>query len=122
MFSIMTTASSTTKPVAMVSAIRVRLLMLKCARYITPKVPRSEIGTATAGMTVAGRLRRNRKITITTSATDSISSNSTSRTDARMVVVRSVSMTISTAPGMEACSCGSSCLMRFATSITLAPG
>ena len=53
-------------------------------------MPISESGTAILGMIVADRLRRNRKMTITTSATVSISSNSTSCTDARIVVVRSV--------------------------------
>ena len=42
-------------------------------------------------MIVAGMLRRNRKITSTTRPTASTSSNSTSLTEARMVVVRSVS-------------------------------
>ena len=95
----MTMASSTTKPVAMVRAIRVRLLMEKPARYMTPNVPTSDSGTATLGMIVAGTLRRNRKITMTTRATDSNSSNCTSCTEARMVVVRSVSIVTSTAPG-----------------------
>ena len=81
MFSIITIASSTTKPVAMVSAISVRLLIENPARYITPNVPTSDSGTATLGMNVAATLRRNRKITITTSATASRSSNCTSRTE-----------------------------------------
>ena len=55
-------------------------------------MPTSDSGTATLGMMVAYRLRRNRKITITTSATVSISSNSTSFTDAWIGVVRSVSV------------------------------
>ncbi len=75
MFSIMTMASSTTNPVEMVNAIRVRLFRLYPSRYITPKVPTSERGTATLGMTVADRFLRNRKITITTSPTVSINSN-----------------------------------------------
>ncbi len=75
MFSIMTIASSTTKPVAIVSAINVRLLIEKPARYMTPNVPTSDSGTATLGITVADRLRRNTKITITTSATARKSSN-----------------------------------------------
>ena len=91
MFSIMTMASSTTKPVEIVSAISVRLFKLKPARYITPNVPTMERGTATLGMVVAETLRKNRKMTMTTSATVSMSSNSTSLTEARMVVVRSVS-------------------------------
>src|ERR1700685_1434023 len=55
-----------------------------------PKVPTSDSGTATLGMIVAERLRRNKKMTITTSAMVSINSNSTSSTDARMGVGRSV--------------------------------
>ena len=49
-------ASSTTKPVAMVSAISDRLFRLKPSRYMTPKVPTSESGTATAGITVPATL------------------------------------------------------------------
>ena len=49
----------------------------------------SDIGTARLGMTVAERLRRNRKITITTRATVSLSVNFTSFTDARMDCERS---------------------------------
>src|SRR5260221_4034016 len=122
MFSITTMASSTTKPVAIVSAISVRLLMEKPTRYITPNVPTSDSGTATLGMNVAGALRKKRKITITTSATASKSSNSTSRTEARIVTVRSVSSTTSTAAGRDAESCGSNCLTRSTTSMTLVPG
>ena len=62
MFSTITIASSTTKPVAMVSAISVRLLR-EAGRYITPKVPISDSGTTTLGMMVAGMLRRNTKVT-----------------------------------------------------------
>lgn len=59
MFSITTMASSTTKPVAMVSAISVRLLMEKPRKYMAAKVPTSDSGTATLGIMVAGTLRRN---------------------------------------------------------------
>ncbi|MNC85882.1 hypothetical protein D3C83_15010 [compost metagenome] len=122
MFSIITIASSTTKPVAMVSAISVRLLTLNPARYITPKVPTSDSGTATLGMTVPASVRRNRKITSTTSATASISSNCTSSTEARMVVVRSVSSDTSKAAGRVAVNCGNRRFTRSTTSITFAPG
>ncbi len=122
MFSITTMASSTTKPVAMVIAMSVRLLMLKPARYITPKVPTRESGTATLGMAVAAAFLRNRKITITTSPMAIASSIFTSRTEARMVVVRSESRVSSTAPGSDARSCGSSLLTRSTTSITFEPG
>ena len=63
MFSITTMASSTTKPVEMVSAISDRLSRLKPTRYITANVPISETGTATVGISVARGLRRNRKTT-----------------------------------------------------------
>ncbi len=122
MFSIMTMASSTTKPVEMVSAISDRLSRLKPSRYITARVPTSDSGTDRLGMMVAGRLRRNRKITATTSATDRPSSNSTSDTEALIVVVRSVSTATSMAAGIVACNCGSSALMVSTTWITLAPG
>ena len=59
MFSSTTIASSTTKPVAMVSAISDRLSRLKPSRYMTPNVPISDTGTATLGISVARTLRRN---------------------------------------------------------------
>ncbi|MNF51408.1 hypothetical protein D3C84_327270 [compost metagenome] len=122
MFSIMMMASSTTKPVAMVSAIRVRLLMLKPHRYMAAKVPTSESGTAMAGIRVAVRLRRNRKITITTRATASISSNCTSRSAARMFWVRSLSTSRRTPSGRSARSSGRRAWMRSTSSMMLAPG
>ncbi len=60
MFSTITMASSTTKPVEMVSAISDRLLSEKPHRCITPNVPISDSGTATPGMMVARKLRRKR--------------------------------------------------------------
>ena len=122
MFSIITIESSTTKPVAIVSAIRVRLLILKPHRYITPKVPISDNGTAMLGMMVAGRLRRNKKITSTTNTIEISSSISTSRTEARMVRVRSVSVVTSIAAGNPEVSCGSNALTRSTVSIAFAPG
>ena len=99
MFSIMTIASSTTKPVAIVSAISVRMLSEKPARYITPKVPISESGTAMLGMIVAATLRRKRNVTRTTSPTAKMSSCCTERTEARMLCVRSVNTSSWTAAG-----------------------
>lgn len=49
-------------------------------------------GTVTAGMIVAQKFRRNRKMTITTSATVNIRVNWTSETAARMVAVRSAAI------------------------------
>ena len=53
MFSITTIASSTTKPVEIVKAIKERLSSEYPHRYITPNVPTRESGTATLGITVA---------------------------------------------------------------------
>ena len=83
MFSIMTMASSTTKPVAMVSDISDRLSSEKPSRYMIASVPTSDSGTDRLGMTVAGTLRRNTKITSTTRPIESSSSSSTSVTEAR---------------------------------------
>ena len=66
MFSIITIASSTTKPTAIVRPMSDRLSRLYPSAYITPKVATSESGTTTLGITVAQKLRRNRKMTITT--------------------------------------------------------
>ncbi len=123
MFSIITIASSTTKPVEIVSAIIVRLLREKPARYITPKVPTSDKGTEKLGMIVAGILRRKMKITRTTSTTASMSSNCTSSTEARTVTVRSVSYAFtSTVAGRVCVSEGSLLLIWLTTSMTFAPG
>ncbi len=84
MFSSMTMASSTTKPTHSVSAIRERLSRLKPIRYITENVPTIDIGSDRLGISVAERLRRNRKITSTTRASASNSVNCTSSTDSRM--------------------------------------
>ena len=103
MFSSMTMASSTTKPTEIVSAISDRLSRLKPTRYMIAAVPISASGTVTLGISVAGTLRRNTKITITTSAIESTSVNSTSCTEARIVCVRSTRMLTSTVGGIEAC-------------------
>ena len=122
MFSIMTIASSTTKPVEIVNAISVRLFRLYPSMYITPNVPTSESGTAMLGIIVAERLRRKRKIIITTSATVSTNSNCTSATEARIVLVRSVSTLTCTSLGSVAVSCGSNDLVPSTTEMMLAPG
>src|SRR4030088_2608168 len=102
MFSITTIASSTTKPDAIVSAIKERLSRLKPSIYIAPKVPTSDSGTDRLGMMVARALRRKTKITSTTSRTASASSISTSRTEARVVTVGAVRTPPSTAAGTRA--------------------
>ena len=92
MFSIMTMASSTTKPVPMVSAISDRLSSEKPQNHITPKVAISDSGSATPAMMVARMVRRNISTTSTTSTTLSSSVNCTSWIEARIVVVRSLTM------------------------------
>ena len=59
-FSIMTIASSTTKPVETVSAISDRLSSANPRRDMTPNVPMSESGRAMPGITVARQEPRNR--------------------------------------------------------------
>ena len=122
MFSIITIASSTTKPEEIVSAISDRLLRLKPSIYMAPNVPTIESGTDMLGMRVARVLRRKRKITSTTSTTASVSSNSTSLTEARIVTVRSVRIVTSIDGGSASWSCGSSALIPSTTWMTLAPG
>ena len=61
-------------------------------------------------------------MTITTRAMVSPSVNSTSATEARMVVVRSRMVFTSIAGGIRAVSCGSWSLIWSTVSMTLAPG
>jgi len=122
MFSTTTMASSTTKPTAIVSAISDRLSRLKLSRYIAAQDPSSASGTVMLGMSVAQKLRRNRRMTSTTRAIVSPSVNSTSATEARMVVVRSRMVFTSIAGGIRAVSCGSWPLIWSTVSMTLAPG
>ena len=56
---------------------------------MTANVPTIDIGSARLGMIVAETLRRNRKITSTTSASVSSSVNFTSSTDSRIDSERS---------------------------------
>ena len=65
-FSIITIASSTTKPVAMVKAIKDKLFRLKPMKYMIAKVPTIDKGTTTEGITVALKLRKNTNVTNTT--------------------------------------------------------
>src|SRR5579862_5790030 len=89
MFSIMTIASSTTKPTEIVSAISEMLSSEYPTAYMTPKVASSDSGIATLGMTVAHRVRRKMKMTSTTSAIVTIIVNCTSCTAARITSERS---------------------------------
>ncbi len=122
MFSIMTIASSTTKPTAIVSAIKDRLSRLNPSRYIAPAVATSASGTVTLGMMVAQSLRRNRKITSTTRPMVIARVISTSATEARMSSERSDTRVTCTARGIEASSRGIIALIWSTTLMVLAPG
>ncbi|MNG31594.1 hypothetical protein D3C84_1174250 [compost metagenome] len=85
-------------------------------------MPINDSGTATEGIIVALKRRRNTKVTITTRAIASSSSLRTSLTEARMVWVRSVSTLTSSPAGRLSVIDGSRVLIRSTTSMTLAPG
>ncbi len=89
---------------------------------MAPKVPRSEIGTATAGTSVARPLRRNRNTTRITKEIASSSVSFTACSEARMVTVRSLATFISMSVGIEALSAGISAITRSTVSMMLAPG
>ena len=61
-----TIASSTTMPIASTSASSETVLAEKPSASITANVPISDTGTAISGISVARKLPRNRKTTITT--------------------------------------------------------
>ncbi len=69
MFSSTTMASSTTSPVARISAISDRLFREKPNRCMIANVPTSDTGTARVGISEARKLPRNRNTTITTRTT-----------------------------------------------------
>ncbi len=122
MFSSTTMASSTTKPVATVRAIRDRLSRLKPRRYITPSAPSSETVTATAGARAARPLFRKKATTITTRMTANSRVRSTSCSEARMVTVRSMATDMSRSWGSDALSVGRAFLIRSTVEMMLAPG
>ena len=101
MFSIMTMASSTTKPMHTASAISDRLSMEKPATHIAAQVPASDSGTVTPAAMVAAVRRRNRNTTSITSTAVAASVNCMSCTLARMVWVRSVSTEMSSPAGIH---------------------
>ncbi len=62
MFSSMTMASSTTRPMASTSASRVSVLMLNPSASMIAQLPISDTGMVTSGISVARSERRNRKM------------------------------------------------------------
>ncbi len=89
---------------------------------MTAKVPMSDIGSASAGIAVARRFRRNRKITITTRQSARKRVNFTSSTDARTVMERSLSVAISTEGGIWERRSLTTAFTRSATATVLVPG
>ncbi len=122
MFSSMTIASSTTKPTDNVSAINERLSRLYPSRYMTAKVPTSDMGSARLGITVAEMFLRKRKITITTRQSVMNRVNFTSCTDSWMEAERSYMVWISTEGGNCFCISASAAFTSSATFTVLVPG
>src|SRR4029079_6553142 len=90
--------------------------------YITANVPTMEKGTAAPGISVAEMLRRNRKMTNTTTQMVSSRVNSTSRMEARIGSERSVTTVRFSAGGISRWNWGSSARMSLTTSTVLVPG
>ena len=121
-FSNTTMASSTTKPVEIVSAISERLLRLKPSRYIAAKEPTIDTGTATLGTAEARTSRRNTNTTRMTNATEVMSVRMVSLSEPRMVIERSTTICRSTSPGSAAISFGNSAFTLSTAWMMLAPG
>jgi hypothetical protein len=90
--------------------------------YMPAKVPITETGSAKAGMMVAVTLRKNRKITSTTSAAVSINVNCTSLTELRIDTERSLKTDSFAAAGSSASNTGKSARMLSTTWTVLASG
>src|SRR5437879_6167025 len=89
---------------------------------MTANVPIMDNGTAAPGIMVADRLRRNRKMTITTRQTVSASVYSTSRMDARIDVDATKLIPRLIDGGISLRNTGSSFLTLSTTSTVLEPG
>ncbi len=122
MFSSTTMASSTTRPVQMISAISDRLFSEKSSRYITAKVPTSDTGTASAGISEARQRPRNRKTTMITRATAISRVRSASCRLARITGERSMATSSWALAGITASRAGSSARMSSMVWMMLAPG
>jgi hypothetical protein len=106
----------------MVSAIRERLLSENLHKYITPKVPINETGTAMLGMKVARGLPRNKNTTRTTREVEMTRVFSTSCSEALIVGVLSIGIPMSIAAGIEAFKTGRVSLTRSTVAMIFAPG
>src|SRR5206468_4606671 len=122
MFSSITMASSTTKPMARIRAIMDRLSSVYPNTYITAKVPTSENGRARLGMTVAEKFLRNRKITITTRPSVRAMVNWMSRNEFLIDCEPSYRILRWTEGGSWAMIVGSNFLIASAMATALTPG
>src|SRR5208282_33901 len=86
------------------------------------KVPITVMGSAIEGMKVADTVRRNRKITMTTSAAAMSSVDCTSATDARIDWLRSYCTSNETEAGNFALKRGNMLLISSTTAIVFDPG
>ena len=120
MFSIMTIASSTTKPTDTTIAMSERLSMVKPATHMSANVPASDSGTVTPAASVGPPRRRKANTTSVTSRIDTNSVRRSSAIEARMVWVRSDRMWNATPAGARAITSGSSALIASTVSTTLA--
>src|SRR5208283_2631656 len=117
MFSTTTIASSTTKPVATVSAMSERLSKLKCKRYIAPKVLMIDTGTTILGIMVDRTLRKKRNTTKITSRPEITTVRWASFMEARMVGDRSMTTERLMAGEIAARSCGNK--LRTASTVLI---
>ena len=118
-FSIMTIASSTTKPTDTASAISDRLSMEKPASHISAQVPASDSGTVMPAASVGVARRRNTSTTNITSTAVMASVICMSRTLARMVWVRSARMEMWMSAGIQFLRSSSTSLMWSTVSMML---
>ncbi|MCY1535556.1 hypothetical protein D9M68_709680 [compost metagenome] len=121
MFSSTTMASSTTRPVAMISAISDRLFSEKPSRYMAAKVPTSDTGTASDGISAARQRPRKANTTRITRATAIIKVRSASCKVARITGERSIATSRSTLAGITARNAGNCSRMLAMVSMIFAP-
>ena len=89
---------------------------------MTASVPSKDTGTAITGISEARQSPKNPQVTRTTNRTEMANVRSTSRSEARMVGVRSIMMSKLAAEGNDALNCGSTARIRAMVSMMLAFG
>src|SRR5262245_45686631 len=82
----------------------------------------SETGTATVGMNVVRMFRRKTNTTRTTNTTARARASSTSRMEERIVVVRSITISVFIAGDIDASNDGSNARTRSTVEMMFAPG